>query len=174
MSRWPLRRMLGTVFTVIGAVTVVLVILISSALANLEHARNDRVDRYGPAALATETLSKAYSDQETGLRGFALAGEDSFLVPYTQGRASERAQVRNLRRLLVTRPDLLERLAARDRPRQHGRVGLLPRDDDGWIRGRKAREREDDDGDEERDGDHEQKATEDVCDHSVASALTRL
>jgi len=102
--------MLGTVFTVIGAVTVVLVILISSALANLEHARNDRVDRYGPAALATETLSKAYSDQETGLRGFALAGEDSFLVPYTQGRASERAQVRNLRRLLVTRPDLLERL----------------------------------------------------------------
>ena len=91
MSRWPLRRMLGTVFTVIGAVTVVLAILITSALANLEHARTDRVDRYGPAALATETLSKAYSDQETGLRGFALAGEDSFLAPYTQGRASERA-----------------------------------------------------------------------------------
>ena len=77
--------MLGTVFAVIGAVTVVLVILITSALANLEHARNDRVDRYGPAALATETLSKAYSDQETGLRGFALAGEDCVPGPVHAG-----------------------------------------------------------------------------------------
>jgi signal transduction histidine kinase len=112
MSRWPLRRMLGTVFTVIGVVTLVLVILIASALINLDHSRTDRVERYGPALLATETLSKAYSDQETGLRGFALAGEDSFLAPYTQGRASERAQVRDLRGLLATRPDLLERLDA--------------------------------------------------------------
>jgi signal transduction histidine kinase len=110
MSRWPLRRMLGTVFTVIGAVTLILVILIASALANLDRARTDRVDRYGPASLATETLSKAYSDQETGLRGFALAGEDSFLTPYTQGRASERDQVRTLRGLLADRPDLLQRL----------------------------------------------------------------
>jgi hypothetical protein len=57
---------------------------------------------------------------------------------------------------------------------QHGRIGLLPRNDDGGIRGRKAGEGEDDDGDEECDGDHEQKATEDVRDHSVAFALTRL
>jgi signal transduction histidine kinase len=110
MSRWPLRRMLGTVFTVIGAVTLVLVILISTALVNLDRARTDRVDRYGPAALATETLSKAYSDQETGLRGFSLAGDVTFLTPYTQGRVAEGAEVRTLRRLLVNRPDLLERL----------------------------------------------------------------
>ncbi len=57
---------------------------------------------------------------------------------------------------------------------QHGRVGLLPSDDDGRIRRGQSGEREDDDGDEKRNGDHEQKATEDVCDHSVASALTRL
>ena len=110
MSRWPLRRMLGSVFGVFGVVTLVIAILIISALVHLDGARRDRVDVYGPAVLATETLAKAYSDQETGLRGFTLAGNMSFLAPYTNGRADERAQVRALRRELANRPDLLDRL----------------------------------------------------------------
>jgi signal transduction histidine kinase len=111
MSRWPLRRMLGSVFGVIGVVTLVITILITSALVNLNDARVDRVDRYGPATLATETLSKAYSDQETGVRGFASAGKVDFLGPYRSGRVAEREQVVTLRKLLAARPDLLKRLA---------------------------------------------------------------
>jgi signal transduction histidine kinase len=110
MSRWPLRRMLGAVFGVITAVTLVIAILITSALVRLGHARTDRVDRYGPAVLASETLAKAYSDEQTGLRGFTSAGKPEFLVPYTNGRAEERRQVQTLRKLLRTRPDLIDRL----------------------------------------------------------------
>jgi signal transduction histidine kinase len=110
MSRWPLRRMLASVFGVIGAVTLVIVILITSALVHLNDAQNDRLERYGPALLAAETLAKAYSDQETGLRGFATAGKRSFLAPYTNGRAEERTQLKTLRELLANRRDLLDRL----------------------------------------------------------------
>jgi signal transduction histidine kinase len=106
MNGWPLRRMLGVVFGVIGTVTLVIAILITSALVHLDHARKDRVDRYGPAALATETLSKAYSDQETGLRGYTSAGQSSFLAPYRNGRTAEKAQIQLLRQLLAPRADL--------------------------------------------------------------------
>jgi signal transduction histidine kinase len=102
--------MLGAVFGVITAVTLVIAILITSALVRLGHARTDRVDRYGPAVLASETLAKAYSDEETGLRGYTTAARLGFLAPYTNGRAEERRQVQTLRRLLKNRPDLLDRL----------------------------------------------------------------
>ena len=94
----------SAVFAVIGAVTLVIAILITSALVRLDHARNDRVDRYGPAVLATETLSKAYSDQETGLRGFTSAGDDEFLDPYTNGRGRRTSAGADLRKLLANRP----------------------------------------------------------------------
>jgi signal transduction histidine kinase len=110
MSRWPLRRMLGSVFGVFGVVTLAIAILITSALVNLDNARFDRVARFGPAVLATETLAKAYSDQETGLRGYTTAGKRRFLSPYTDGRTSEAEQVQTLRELLAKRPDLLRRL----------------------------------------------------------------
>jgi signal transduction histidine kinase len=110
MSRWPLRRMLGAVFGVIAAVTLVIAILVTSALVRLGDARTDRVDRYGPAVLAGETLAKAYSDQQTGLRGYTAAGKRAFLAPYTNGRVNERRQVKTLRTLLANRPDLLNRL----------------------------------------------------------------
>jgi signal transduction histidine kinase len=107
MSRWPLRRMLGSVFGVIAVMTLVIAILITTATVRLDHARVDRVERYGPALLATETLAKAYSDQETGLRGYTTAGKRGFLRPYTDGRGEERKQVLALRKLLATRADLL-------------------------------------------------------------------
>ena len=110
MSGWPLRRMLGFVFGVIGVVGLVIAILITTAMVRLDHARHDRVDQYGPAALASETLSKAYSDQQTGLRGFTASGERSFLDPYVQGRADELRQVQTLRNVLADRPDLLKLL----------------------------------------------------------------
>jgi signal transduction histidine kinase len=110
MNRWPLRRMLGSVFGVLAVVTLVIAIVITSALVRLDRARTDRVVRYGPSVLATETLSKAYSDQETGLRGYSTAGKRGFLDPYTNGRAAEGEQVATLRRLLAGRPDLLHLL----------------------------------------------------------------
>ena len=64
---------------------------------------DDRVrlaDQLDPAAVQTLRLSNALINQETGVRGFALAGQEDFLQPYTQGRADEIDAVAQLRRLL--------------------------------------------------------------------------
>jgi serine phosphatase RsbU (regulator of sigma subunit)/CHASE3 domain sensor protein len=42
-------------------------------------------------------LGVAYTDQETGERGYALTGVDAFLEPYTSGRERETTLVRQLR-----------------------------------------------------------------------------
>jgi signal transduction histidine kinase len=107
MSGWSLRRMLGALFTIAGVITLVIVILVTTALVRLDRARTERVETYGPAALAVETLSKSYSDQETGVRGFVSSGDREFLAPYNLGRQAERTQERTLRRQLAQRPDLL-------------------------------------------------------------------
>jgi hypothetical protein len=50
-------------------------------------------------------------------------------------------------------------------------IAVLARKDEHGIGRREARECEDANGHEKRHGDHEYEATEDVCDHSVASVL---
>jgi serine phosphatase RsbU (regulator of sigma subunit)/CHASE3 domain sensor protein len=56
------------------------------------HGRTVRVARE-----RVERLRAAYSDQETGERGFVISGEDSLLVPYTDGRSEANRIVRSLR-----------------------------------------------------------------------------
>lgn len=55
---------------------------------------NDRttalVDHIQPARSAAFQLQKALLDQETGARGYALSGDESFLEPYEQGIRDER------------------------------------------------------------------------------------
>jgi signal transduction histidine kinase len=57
------------------------------ALHRLSVARVQLADRLDPAALAAEQLKSGLVDEETGIRGFALAGDTSFLEPYERGRA---------------------------------------------------------------------------------------
>ena len=107
-----LRRRLALSFLALAVVVSTLGVLSALSLVALSRATVDRVERYGPALLETETLTRAYSDQETGLRGYLVAGSEDFLSPYTEGRAAERASVAHLRELLALRPDLIERLVA--------------------------------------------------------------
>lgn len=110
VNQWTLRRRLLWVFIALGMVTVLITTLVTISLVRLDHARRDRVELYGPALLATETLGKAYSDQETGVRGYVSAADPEFLTPYTDGLTAELVQERRLHRLLRLRPDLLSRL----------------------------------------------------------------
>ncbi|WP_328320871.1 sensor histidine kinase [Streptomyces sp. NBC_00388] len=47
------------------------------------------VDRIQPARSASFQLQKALLDQETGARGYALSGDESFLAPYAEGVRDE-------------------------------------------------------------------------------------
>ncbi len=70
------------------------------AITRLEDARRVVLDRNGPAVLAQMRLSAALLEQENGVRGYALSGQEQFLAPYRHGRNAERAAYRQLRPLL--------------------------------------------------------------------------
>ncbi|MFE4172142.1 CHASE3 domain-containing protein [Streptomyces sp. NPDC056909] len=51
---------------------------------------NELVDHIQPARSTVFQFQKSLLDQETGVRGFALTADDSFLTPYARGREDER------------------------------------------------------------------------------------
>jgi signal transduction histidine kinase len=73
------------------------------ALSRLSEARRALADRYDPAAIRAEVFRAAYLDQETGVRGYLLGGEDRDLEPYRSGRQDAAVALAQLRQ--VSRPD---------------------------------------------------------------------
>nr|WP_246280547.1 ATP-binding protein [Nocardioides daedukensis] len=61
------------------------------------HAVVQVVDRVAPAQSANQALLQAVTDQETGLRGWALNGADAALAPYRDGMARQPEIVADLR-----------------------------------------------------------------------------
>jgi signal transduction histidine kinase len=101
---WPLGRIIG-VGTLIAALLSLLAILIgAAALAGLASARDRVVNTLDPAAFHTSQLEVALLNQETGVRGYALSGQVSFLAPYTLGVGQQRHEVSVLHPLLAGMP----------------------------------------------------------------------
>jgi signal transduction histidine kinase len=65
-----------------------------------------------PAQTEAYRLQSALVNQETGLRGYAIAADRQFLAPYTQGREDEKHAVARMRALIGDRPELLGELEA--------------------------------------------------------------
>lgn len=92
--KWPRRRgkrLRAGQYFARGVAFLVFIAIVGTvrsvwALNNLSAARADIIDELGPANLAAQDLSIAMLDQETGLRGFVLSGQESFLDPYRDGR----------------------------------------------------------------------------------------
>ncbi|MGW4373799.1 sensor histidine kinase [Streptomyces albidoflavus] len=86
----------GWVRLVLAAMVVV--VLGCTAVAGVLLSRtNDRtnelVDRIQPARSIAFQLQKSLLDQETGVRGYVLSGDTSFLTPYEEGREGERDHI---------------------------------------------------------------------------------
>ncbi len=98
-DRWSLRRWL----LVVGALTVLFsigaVLAGSLALNRSDDARSVVLDEVQPALAASQDLSTALLDQETGVRGFILGGREEFLSPYIDGLAEEFRAAEELREL---------------------------------------------------------------------------
>jgi signal transduction histidine kinase len=113
-----LRRRVGTAFLTIGALGLVALGFTAWTFSGLLDARSRLVDRLDPAVTAGRDLRSALLNQDSGVRGFALAADEPFLEPYDRGRAdevgaSERLQraIRRERRLQVALADTLQRAA---------------------------------------------------------------
>ncbi|MFF0570118.1 ATP-binding protein [Streptomyces sp. NPDC004041] len=69
-------------------------------LSRMSERTDELVDRIQPARSVSFQLQNALLDQETGVRGFALTGDRSFLEPYEAGRSAERERLAQARQLV--------------------------------------------------------------------------
>jgi signal transduction histidine kinase len=115
---WPLRRIFGIGVLIAGLFAVLAITLGGAALANLAGARDRVVGKIDPAAFRTSQLGIAFLNQETGVRGYALSAQRTFLKPYVQGLVQQRQEISALRRLLTGMPaasaDLAQVIARAD------------------------------------------------------------
>ncbi|SNS10819.1 sensor histidine kinase [Actinomadura mexicana] len=95
-----LAALLIVVLTVTGAVAV------QSLLEDTARASDRLVDRIAPVQVEASRMQMAMLNQETGVRGYALAGDRQFLQPYTDGLATEQESFARLQRLLADEPEL--------------------------------------------------------------------
>jgi signal transduction histidine kinase len=99
-SRFRVRQWFAIASVLLGVVTLAGAVAGVVAIVNLSDQRNLVADRLDPASNAALRLSNALVNEETGVRGYVLTGQDSFLDPYRTGVAEERRATRELRRLV--------------------------------------------------------------------------
>src|SRR3984885_4354711 len=102
--RWPLSRIIGAAVLVISVFSVVAMVAGGLALARLNQQQGRIENIIDPAALDAQGLDSALLNQETGLRGYALSGQQDFLAPYTEGLAAETSTLTTLRKLVTALP----------------------------------------------------------------------
>lgn len=106
-------------FHVVLALMVLMVVGGSVVGARLLEETSDVTDRLAdrlqPAQTETYRLQAGLINQETGARGYAIAGDRQFLAPYTQGKAEEARAAARLRELIGDQPRLLADLEAVER-----------------------------------------------------------
>ncbi|MFF4243128.1 CHASE3 domain-containing protein [Streptomyces sp. NPDC001822] len=93
-------------------------------LSRISDRTTDLVDRIQPARSSSFQLQNSLLDQETGVRGYALTGDPSFLEPYKAGRQAERERLARVRALVDHQQPYTEDLdriaaAAREWRTQH-------------------------------------------------------
>jgi len=102
--RWPLSRIVAVAVLALLLFSVGAVIAGGIALVSLHDARNRVVNVIDPATVAAQQLDNALVNQETGVRGYALSAQRSFLAPYTDGVAAEQTAIGTLRQLASQLP----------------------------------------------------------------------
>ncbi|WP_406465924.1 CHASE3 domain-containing protein [Streptomyces sp. NBC_00111] len=85
VQNWVHLILAGFVLVVCGCLVVG-----GLVLSRISDRTTDLVDRIQPARSASFQLQNSLLDQETGVRGFALTGDTTFLEPYEAGRRAER------------------------------------------------------------------------------------
>jgi signal transduction histidine kinase len=98
--RWPLSRIVNVAVLALLVFSAAAVTVGALAVLNLSHNRGRVVRTLDPAALQVEQLDNALLNQETGVRGYALSAQLTFLAPYYSGVTEEKAAIASLRRAL--------------------------------------------------------------------------
>jgi signal transduction histidine kinase len=109
---WRLRRRVAVGFGTFSALFAILMAATALSLVNFVSKGNDVVYRWQPAASASQDLLADLVNQETGVRGYAISGNASFLQPFEQYSTKQVADEKRLNDLLAGRPALIADLRA--------------------------------------------------------------
>jgi methyl-accepting chemotaxis protein len=122
---WTFGRKLALGFAI--AVVTVLVIGVAGHRATTDLIENDQwVEHTYEAKHTLSEMLSSLKDVETGQRGFLLTGDDSFLQPYSGGKAAVDQNFANLRRLTADNANQQQRLGGL-RPLIDERLGQMDR-----------------------------------------------
>jgi signal transduction histidine kinase len=102
---WPFGRIIGVGLLIVGLFSLLAIGVGGTALAALTTARERLVNTLDPAAFHASQLEIELLNQETGVRGYALSAQLTFLQPYNAGLAGQRKEVATLRPLLAGLPE---------------------------------------------------------------------
>lgn len=101
----------GWVRLVLAAMVVVVLgctAVAGALLSRTNDQTNELVDRIQPARSIAFQLQKSLLDQETGVRGYVLTGDTSFLTPYEEGREGERDHIARIEQYIGGDPRFAE------------------------------------------------------------------
>jgi signal transduction histidine kinase len=101
---WPFGRVIGLGVLIVALFSLLAIGVGGTALGELTTARDRVVNTLDPAAYHASQLEVELLNQETGVRGYALSGQQAFLAPYHEGLAGQAQQVATLRQLLAGMP----------------------------------------------------------------------
>ncbi|MEU2248410.1 CHASE3 domain-containing protein [Streptomyces sp. NPDC019224] len=99
-GRWARLSVQNWVHLILGAFVLVVcgcVVAGGLVLARISDRTTELVDRIQPARAASFQLQNALLNQETGVRGFALTGDASFLEPFATGKKEETDRLARVR-----------------------------------------------------------------------------
>ncbi len=100
---WTLRQRVNALCAVVGLVLTALgLVAAGTAAANRTHLETI-LRTTGPMRAAGESLNTALVDQESGIRGYALTGDERDLAAYRRGAGNEAALVQQITGLLGPR-----------------------------------------------------------------------
>ncbi len=102
--RWPLGRITGLGIILLGLFSVAAIAVGAVTLHTQSSDRSRLVETLDPAALDASQLTVALLNQETGLRGYLLSANRSFLGPYVTGLADQQTYTKQLSTLLGGMP----------------------------------------------------------------------
>ncbi|GAA3213406.1 CHASE3 domain-containing protein [Dactylosporangium siamense] len=100
-QRWSTQRWFASVLIAMVVLVLAGAAVGAAILAHTAAVSNRLSDRISPARTAVVELTAALVDQETGVRGYLLSGDERFLEPYARGVAGERTLLGRMRQLLI-------------------------------------------------------------------------
>jgi signal transduction histidine kinase len=110
------------VLSVMGVLVLTAAVIGAVLLNRTDKVSSELVDDIQPARVAAYQLQAALRDQETAVRGYAIAADLQFLEPYFDGQRTEQAAADDVRSLVGYRTDAMEDLNALEQAAERWRA----------------------------------------------------